>query len=207
MGQNIKRTARNQRNARERKTGAAPLFMETTEKDTIQWFAMRATFCRELNAKQLLDDLNIETFVPMHYEIRIKNRRKSKVLVPVIHNLIFVHTTRPVIQEIKARVPYLQYITHPEEGRNTPIIVPDRQMEQFIAVCGTFDEQLIYLPPQEIDLTRGTRVRIHGGSFDGQEGVFMKVKGVRNKRLVIAIQGVIAVATVVVHPELVEPLP
>ena len=181
--------------------------METTEKDIIQWFAMRATFCRELNAKQLLDDLNIETFVPMHYEIRIKNRRKSKVLVPVIHNLIFVHTTRPVIQEIKARVPYLQYITHPEEGRNTPIIVPDRQMEQFIAVCGTFDEQLIYLPPQEIDLTRGTRVRIHGGSFDGQEGVFMKVKGVRNKRLVIAIQGVIAVATVVVHPELVEPLP
>lgn len=181
--------------------------METTEKDTIHWFAMRATFCRELNAKQLLEEQHIETFVPMHYEIRIKNRRKSKVLVPVIHNLIFVHTTKNIIQEIKAGISYLQYITQTENGHNTPIIVPDRQMEQFIAVCGTYDDQLIYLPPNEIDLTRGTRVRIHGGSFDGQEGVFMKVKGVRNRRLVIAIQGVIAVATIVVHPELVEIIP
>lgn len=167
---------------------------------------MRATFCRELNAKQLLEDQKVETFVPMHYEIRNKNRQKSKVPVPVVHNLIFVHTTKNRIQKIKADIPYLQYITRIEEGRNTPIIVPDRQMELFIAVCGTYDKQLVYLPPQDIDLTRGTRVRIHGGVFDGQEGLFMKVKGMRNKRLVIAIQGVIAVATVVVHPEFVEVL-
>lgn len=168
---------------------------------------MRATFRREMNAKELLEAEAIETFIPMHYELHVKNGRKKKVLVPVIHNLIFVHTTKEKIQKVKAGIPFLQYMTTTrEDGGKSPIIVPENQMKQFIAVSGSNDEQLIYLQPEEIDLARGTKVRIHGGSFDGWEGVFMKVKGVRNKRLVIAIQGVIAVATVVVHPEMIEKL-
>ncbi|WP_288148501.1 UpxY family transcription antiterminator [Bacteroides acidifaciens] len=181
--------------------------METVPKDILQWFAMRATFCRELTAKELLEAESVETFIPMHYETHLVNGRKKKILTPVVHNLIFVHTTKEIIQRIKTGIPYLQYITTPHDRRNVPIIVPEKQMQQFIAVSGTYDEQLLYLQPEELNLAQGTKVRIHGGAFDGQEGVFMKIKGRRNRRLVIAIQGVIAVATVVVHPRLIEVLP
>lgn len=169
------------------------------------WFAMRVTYKRELIAKQLLERQSIETFIPMRYETRRSGMRKKRELVPVIHNLIFVHTEQSKIQRAKERIPFLQYMTC--SGSGEKIIVPEDQMQRFIAVAGTYDEQLIYFRNDEVNLAKGVKVRICGGEFDGQEGVFLKVKGARDKRVVIAIQGVVAVATASVHPSQIEIIP
>ena len=116
------------------------------EKETEIWFAMRATYRRETDAMRLLAKENLGCFVPMQYKISIKKGKKVRVLVPIIHNLIFIHA------------------------------------------CPS----------------KGTKVRITGGDFEGQEGVFLKVKGARDRRVVIAIQGVIAVAMATIHPDLIE---
>ena len=63
--------------------------------------------------------------------------------------------------------------------------------------------RLIYLQPDEINLAQGTRIRIHGGEFNGYEGVFIKLKGKRNKRVVVDIDNLIALA-VEISPELIE---
>ena len=42
--------------------------------------------------------------------------------------------------------------------------------------------------------------------MEGREGVFLKVKGARDRRLVIEIEGIIAVAKALVHPDLVQVL-
>lgn len=172
--------------------------------DETVWFAMRATYRRELDAKQLLDQQSIENFIPMHYRVSIKNKQKKRELVPVVRNLLFVRSTLPILNRIKETITWLQFMTEMKEGRKVPLIVPDLQMRQFIAVAGTYDEQLIYLKPEELNLTKGTKVRINGGVFDGQEGIFVKVKGARDKRVVVCIQGIIAVATTVIHPGLLE---
>lgn len=152
----------------------------------------------------MLDKALVESFIPMRYEYFVRNGRRHRELVPVIRNLLFVHTKPSVIQSLKRNILFLQYLTEWREGRRTPIIVPDPQMRQFISVAGTYDEQLIYLEPAELDLKKGARVRICGGVFDGQEGIYLKLKGVRNKRVVVAIQGVIAVAIATLHPSMVE---
>ena len=72
-------------------------------------------------------------------------------------------------------------------------------MQRFIAVAGTYNDHLLYFQPEELNLSKGTKVRITGGDFEGQEGVFLKVKGA-----VIAIQGIIAVAMATIHPDLIE---
>lgn len=167
---------------------------------------MRVTFRRELNIKQLLDEQAIDNFIPMRYEIRVKNKKKKRILMPVVHNLIFVHTQPETIKRIKKDIPYLQYMTIQEEGCRKPIIVPDKQMKQFIAVAGTNDEHLIYMETKDINLAKGTKVRIHGGLFDGQEGVYIRPKGMKKKRVVVAIEGVIAVAIATLYPEQVEPI-
>ena len=87
-------------------------------------------------------------------------------------------------------------------GRREPITVPQQQMDSFIAVAGTYDEQLIYLNPEPGDFSQGDRVRILGGPFEGAEGVFVRVKG--DRRVVVSIEGVVAVATTFIHPSLVE---
>lgn len=158
------------------------------------WFAMSATFGRELKAKTFLESRQVECFVPMRYEI-VKDKTQGKVrkLVPAINNLIFVYTTKDRIQSLKAAVEYLQYITKPENGKNIPIIVPEYQMQQFKAVCDTYNENLVYLSPNEINLKKGTPVKIVGGVFDGIEGTFLKVDKSRKKRVVVMIQGFAAV--------------
>ena len=66
-------------------------------------------------------------------------------------------------------------------------------MQQFMTVCDTYNENLIYLSPDEINLKEGTPVRIIGSVFDGVEGTFVKVNKSRKKSVVVMIQGLTAV--------------
>ena len=75
-------------------------------------------------------------------------------------------------------------------------------MRSFIAVSGTYDQAVLYLEPTELNLSQGTRVRITGGIFEGVEGVFVRVR--HDRRVVVNIEGVMAVATTFVHASLVE---
>lgn len=176
-----------------------------SDKEMKRWFAMRATYRRSKNARELLDKEGIECFVPMRYETRMLRGKMKRDLVPVIQNLMFVHAAPMVIQEIKSRAEYLQYIVNVRTGEK--ILVPEEQMRRFIAVAGTYDEQLLWFKPEEVHLAKGTRVRITGGPFEGQEGIFVKVRGARDRRVVVEIQGVIVVAMATIHPDLIEPLP
>lgn len=162
---------------------------------------MRVTYSREVQMKDQLEQRGIECFIPMRYHTKVVRGRKVKLLKPVIHNLLFAHATPTEIQEVKKYYEYLQYIVDRERQK---IIVPDAQMQTFIAVTGTYDDQLIWINPEDLNLKKGTRVRITGGDFEGQEGTFIKIKGARDKRVVIAIQGVIAVAMATLHPSLIE---
>lgn len=179
---------------------------KTNEKKLV-WFAMSAPYCKELEAQQLLEREDIESFVPLCYKI-VKRRdgQKKRVLKPAIPNYIFVRTTRSILQEVKNRILILQYLTHRENGKNIPIIVPDYQMEQFIRVINTYNENLVFLKPEEVNLKKGTPVRIVGGAFDGIEGIFIKVKGHRNRRVVVQIEGITAVAIAEVTQDLIEVL-
>ena len=170
--------------------------------DSVRWFAMRVTYRRELKVQEKLKERGIETFVPMRYTVKVSGKAHKKVLVPIVSSLIFVHAQQSVIQEAKRTMPYLQYMTNKAHDK---IVVPDAQMGHFIAACGTYNESLMFFDPSEINLAKGTRVRVIGGEFEGYEGVFVKVKGARDRRVVIAIQGVIAVAMATIHPDLIQP--
>ena len=162
--------------------------------EPVEWFAMSATFGRALKAKDFLESRAVQCFIPMKYEVISdgKNGKKRK-LIPAINNLLFVKTTRSRIQALKTEMSYLQYLTRPDGVRRIPIVVPNFQMEQFIAVCNSYSEKLIYLNPDEINIQKGTPVQIVGGAFDGIEGTFVKIEGVRNRRVAIMVPGIAAV--------------
>lgn len=166
------------------------------------WFAMRATYRREMKVKSLLQEKGMTAFIPMRYSVQGRGGQKKRELVPVIHNLIFVNATPSDIQRVKSAIPYLQYMV--DSRTRAKIVVPDVQMKRFIEVAGTHDDSLLYFQPQELNLSKGTKVRICGGPFEGHEGVFVKVKGARDKRVVVQVQGVIAVAMATIHPDLIE---
>ncbi|MBR1543532.1 MAG: UpxY family transcription antiterminator [Muribaculaceae bacterium] len=165
------------------------------------WFAIRVTYNREMKVKEDLDARGIVNFVPMQYRARVKDGRLVKKLEPSIHNLIFIYLEPSQMAEYKQSTSLpIRYIMN--RYKHKPVTVPKMQMDNFIAVAGTYDEQLIFLNPQPGDFVKGDRVRILGGPFEGAEGVFVRVKG--DRRVVVSIEGVVAVATTFIHPSLIE---
>lgn len=166
-----------------------------------KWYAIRVTYRRELKVKEDLDSKGIENFVPMQYRLTMVHERRVKKLVPSINNLVFIHISTPDMVDYKKTTAMpIRYIMDHETHK--PVIVPERQMENFIAVAGTYDEQLVYLDADPKQFTHGEHVRILGGPFEGAEGIFVRIKG--DRRVVVMIEGVVAVATAYIHPSLVE---
>jgi len=171
-----------------------------------KWYVLRVTYSRELKVKAYLESEGIQTFIPMQYTLVERGGKREKVLQPLVHNLIFVYSTREIIdyyKHLNMLASQLRYIMDRE--KRVPIVVPEKQMQDFIAVAGSNDEQILYLSPDELHLKKGDRVRINSGVWRGVEGRFVSFKG--GMRVVVAIEGIMAVATVNLSPSMVDKLP
>lgn len=173
--------------------------------DIKEWHVMRATYKRELSAKKILEYLGVESYVPMKYIcIEARNNKKIKKLVSAINNLIFVYASRVTIDSLSSKIPYLQYTYDQVERKKSPMVVDDKQMEYFIKITSTPDDKMLFFSAGEIDIAKGTKVRIIDGVFKGLVGYLLRVKGARDRRLVINIDGVVTVATITVPIEMIE---
>ena len=76
--------------------------------------------------------------------------------------------------------------------------MPDKQMEDFIRVASVRDDSVMFLDCSDFLRSPGTRVRVTEGPFAGVEGVIKRIR--RNKRVVVQIDGVAAVAITFVPP-------
>ena len=184
-------------------SGVPKIYLIVNKSTDIHWYPLRVTYSRELLLKEFLDSDGVEHFIPMRYEYVKKGDRKIRKLVPVVHNLVFVHTSLERIECIKQSPGFslvVRYIIDRETHQ--PLIIPEVQMRSFIAVSGSYEEQIVYLDPEITALQKGDRVHITGGIFEGVEGIILRVKG--DRRIAVCIQGVMAVATAYVHPSLIE---
>lgn len=179
--------------------------------ESAKWFAMSAPYRNEMKAARMLDELHAEYFIPMHYVLVQRGACKRRQLVPAVSNLLFVHATETRMTYLKGKVPVMQYKVlkgHTADGKaekNEKIVIRDEEMDAFIKVCKEELERLQFLRPEEVNLEKGTKVRVIGGPFDGIEGTFVKVKGSRARKLVISIDNFVSVATEV-SPEMIEVL-
>ena len=75
----------------------------------------------------------------------------------------------------------------------TPAIIPDDQMRNFILCTSIQESGRLEVIADKPDYHRGERVRVIDGIFKGMEGVIKRVK--KDRKLIVAIEGVVAVAT------------
>ncbi len=179
--------------------------MEISSNQT-EWYVLRVTYQRELIAKRRLDELGVESFVPTKVvRAKLVNGRRVLQRRALVHNYIFVRSDRQKIDHIKQfELPYLRYVMHTKNGVRQAMVVPEVQMRSFMLVTGTEDERLMLLEPESVELAVGMRVRVIGGVFAGAEGLLMKVAGARERRVVVKIEGIAAVATPRIEKELME---
>lgn len=182
--------------------------MNKIEKNAVAWYVLRVTYQREITASKKLDELGIENYVPT---IRSKIRNEKGLAIgwktePLVHNYIFVHDSYSNILTIKqGNLDYLRFVMgKDDEGLNSvPQYVPDKQMSDFIKVVRTMGSKPV---DPNIDLRKGDRVRVLTGPFEGVEGVFVRMPNRHEKRVVVQIEGVAAVATQTLNASDVEKL-
>jgi transcription antitermination factor NusG len=188
--------------------------MNLVEGDVPRWFVMRVAYQQEMKAKAFCDGAGnnengkvAECYIPMKYAEVEKRGKKVRKLVPAIHNLCFIQASgnqmaslKPTMEAAKIPVRYLL-----DKATGKPMIVPDRDMEVFIAVSGTNADDLIYLMDgvdEYPKLVSEDRVRVTGGPFEGAEGYVVRVK--KDRRVMVKISGTCAVLTSFIHPSFLQ---
>lgn len=160
-----------------------------------EWYVLRVTYQRELVAHRLLGEMGILSFVPTE---RVRRRKVGGGHyfreVAKLHNYIFIHTTLEELQKIKeTALPYLRYMMgKDDDGRPVKQFVPERQMEDFMAICRSEGSKML---DERFELKEGDRVRILVGPLKGVEGVYIRTSARHEKRVVVKIEGIAAVAT------------
>lgn len=155
------------------------------------WYAIRVTYCRELAVKRYLDEHGTENYLPMHWVEKSYAGRKRKVQVPLIHNLIFIRASAEELRGLKTETDLpVCYIM--DRSTKSPLVVPESQMNDFIAVVSA-QKAVEILPPHSIDLTDGDRVQVTEGPFRGIEGIYIRNKG--RGRVAVAIHDVATALT------------
>ena len=176
------------------------------EDNEIRWFAIGCVSpMKELKVRDDIRNYGLEAFVPLKYNIITKKQQKHRTLVPAIPGLMFAKGTldqmKEYIQDHSHFPVYLRKSTF--SNKEDYLTVRTKDMEEFIAVTEDHEAHITYFRPEEINLQAGDRIRVKGGIYDGKEGIVMRIKGKRNKHLVVQIPGML-VAAIEMAPELVE---
>lgn len=176
--------------------------------DVRSWYVLRCRGGIETTVRTtLVDRFGLECFVPME-KIRQRDRKGHFIWIQrcALTGYVFVRANHDEYVSVTQTMPNVRPMVAQKQGLWTWVVVPNRDMESFIRVAGTKEEQIAYLDPLKLDLHKGDRVRVIGGPFAGVEGLFMQVGCKHEKRVIIQLEGLIAVATAAIPASLVEKL-
>jgi len=153
-------------------------------------------------AYKLLERMKMEVFVPMKWHIVTRKGKRVREEIPFIRDLLFVHETRLNLDPVVTKIRTLQY----RWMRNTyrePMTILDTIMERFIQAVNSSESPRYYLPEEVTPAIYGHKIRIVGGQLDGYEGSLLTTRGSRVKRLLVKLNGLLAVS-VEVSPEYIQ---
>lgn len=189
-----------------------------------RWYAVKVFYNKVFRMEDILSDRNIETYLPVQ-KVQLKGQahllaarklartdeyhrgdaryiQEGPVIYerrPLITSLIFLKASPEEIVQVSARLKDEQimgralgfvYKTADWKGYAS---IPDRQMESFRLVVESGQSGLEFYSADEFVLREGDRVKVLDGPFAGAEGYIKRIR--KNRRLLVCIEGVIAVAT------------
>lgn len=170
----------------------------------MRWYVLRDL--KRANAKRpnylMLRERGFDVYMPTtRVRVAAGPRRGQMAEVPVLPSMIFVHSTAEALAPEVELTNTLQFRYVPG-GYLKAMVVPDDDMQRFIRATSS-ESYIESLLPEDIKPGMlGQKVRIQGGALDGMEVTLLKIRGVRKKRAIVEIPGLVAA---VVEIELAAP--
>lgn len=132
---------------------------------------------------------------------RIKADGLETYVQKIIPSLLFVRCTRQQILGLRRRFSGMLSVYSDTSG-STPCTIPDNQMSVFMLVTSNGADGIDYLGEDRPEYHTGDRVRVTTGIFQGAEGHVKRIR--RDRKLIISIDGVAAVAIAHIPMQLLE---
>ena len=122
------------------------------------------------------------------------------MLETLIPNLLFVYTTPEQAETYIKATPELSFLTYyynhfqvDETQKNPPLVIPNREMDNFIRATWSHNEHLLFVNPEQCHYKSGDTVRIVDGLFSGVEGRVARVSG--QQRVVVTLSKIGLIST------------
>lgn len=170
--------------------------METREK----WFVVRALFSQGAKLAQRLRDDGYTVYMPtiLKLERSAANMRPVPKEVPMLPSIVFLRTDDQKYTElchsfIQFFSPYYNHFDREAFGRDTYLVVPDAQMDNFMLLTNTKNQHLMAVRREQCHFRGGDLVRVTEGEFKGLVGRVARIKG--QTRVVVELEGVCMVAS------------
>lgn len=199
------------------------------EESKLNWYALKVFYGKVFEIEARLGDMGLETYIPVR-QVQLKgedhmraarrlatpdDRRRDNQFVqegpvifkrvPVVSSLLFVHAPKDRLPEVGSCVDGKGFV-YKTADRESEAVIPDKQMAMFRMVCSSGAEGLEFFADD--DLTRykaGDKVRVLEGPLKGAEGYIKRIR--KDRRLLVSIEGFIAVATSFIPPQFLEKVP
>ena len=199
------------------------------EEEKLNWYAMKVFFNRVFEIETLLGERDVESYIPVQ-KVRLKGedhlriarrlatpddrRRDNQYIqagpvifkrIPVVSSLLFFRTSGDRVPEMENLIRGRGFV-YKMTDKERPSVIPDRQMEMFRLVCSSGADGLEFFSDE--NLTRykqGDKVRVLEGPLKGAEGYVKRIR--KDRRLLVSIDGFIAVATSFIPPQFLEKVP
>ena len=205
------------------------IFVLTMEESKLNWYALKVFYGKVFDIEAKLADMDLETYIPVRKDL-LKGEEHMRALrrlatpddrrrdnqfvqagpliykrVPIVTSLLFVRAPKERVKEIEDTVQDKGFIYRTAD-RKGEAVIPDKQMAMFQLVCSSGAEGLEFFADDDMTRYRtGDRVRVLEGPLQGAEGYIKRIR--KDRRLLVAIEGFIAVATSFIPPQFLEKVP
>jgi transcription antitermination factor NusG len=166
--------------------------MEERKKMKRKWFAMKVFNNKALEIEKIFQGWGIETYIPIQWEEKVVKGEKKKIRKPAISSLIFLKLEEEKIDDIEKKLYPRANLYRYRQSKN-PAVIPEREMAVFKMITSTEESKWDFVDIGSMKFSTNDKVRVTGGYFEGAEGYIKRIKG--NRRLVVAIEGIVAIAT------------
>lgn len=152
----------------------------TDVKDNKKWFAIYVKSRSEKKVLKLLEDIGIESFLPLITRVKQWSDRKKKVEEPLFRSYLFVNIPLNDYYTVLNVNGVVKFITFERK----PVPVPDNQI---IAIKEYLNDTELHSINYE-DFKEGELVRVKTGQMKDLVGRFVKING--KHRVIIDIEAV-----------------
>lgn len=121
--------------------------------------------------------------------------------VEVVRSLLFVRCSEEDVWAFLVNHQQGIYLYRMAASKK-PAVIRDREMEVFRFVVTAGKQGLTVLGDDRPEYHMGDRVVVTDGPFKGAEGHIKRIK--KDRRLVVTIAGIVAVATTYIHPSMLK---